>query len=97
MKDNQVNMIDDFIEDPDQQDIYKKLVDSNIFDEKAAESIIHALSDIASSVKKIYYELMPEIKSKQFNVDELQDKVWDIREEIRHIDYHIKDAKLKDL
>lgn len=97
MRDKETDMINSFIEDPNQNELYEKLIKSHIYDEKKAEIIIHALVDIATSIRKIYYMILPEIKNRQLNDDELRDKIWDIREEMRHVEYHIKDASLTEL
>ncbi len=67
-------------------------------DEEAAEAVVHALIDISESVEKIYGELVPNIlNASDSNADDLKDKLWDIREEFRHVEYHMKDAKLTEL
>ena len=62
------------------------------------EAIVHALTDIAASVEKGYGELLPELLSDPSVATEaLQDTLWDMREEFRHIQYHIDDGALTDL
>jgi hypothetical protein len=58
------------------------------------DSFIHAIVDIEESFLKIYSILIKEILDNQSNYDLIQDRLWEIREEFRHIDYHINDAKL---
>ena len=62
------------------------------------EAIVHALTDIAASVEKVYGEMLPVLLSDPTVATEaLQDTLWDIREEFRHIQYHIDDGALTDL
>ncbi|MEW5744392.1 MAG: hypothetical protein AB1805_02975 [Nitrospirota bacterium] len=75
----------------------KTLLRPRVYEEKKTETIIHALVDIAVSMKKIYFEILPELKQRQLSDNELRDRIWDIREEMRHIEYHIKDASLTEL
>ena len=59
---------------------------------------MHALTDIAASVEKVYGEMLPALLSDPTVATEaLQDTLWDIREEFRHIQYHIDDGTLTDL
>lgn len=69
-----------------------------LLDHEAAEAVIHALTDISESIEKIYGELVPDLLD-TFGApeDDLKDKLWDIREEFRHIEYHMEDAKLTEL
>ena len=62
------------------------------------EAIVHTLTDIAASGQKVYGELLPELLSDPSVATEaLQDTLWDIREEFRHIQYHIDDGARNDL
>lgn len=67
-----------------------------VLNPEEAEALVYGLMEIAESVNKIYSQIIPEILSTQNN-DALKDKVWDLREEFRHIQYHIDDGRLKDL
>ena len=63
-----------------------------------ADSIVHALADITESSSKIYQTLLPAlIDSRNASSDDFKDRLWDIREEFRHIQYHIEDGKLTEL
>lgn len=55
------------------------------------EAITHALADIAESVDKIYTQLLPKLSTNPHDILE------EIRDEFRHIQYHIHDAELCDL
>ena len=49
-------------------------------------------------MRKIYVELVPElVGTLDESPDAFKEKLWDIREEFRHIAYHIEDAGLVDL
>lgn len=66
--------------------------------EAEAEAAVYALLDIAKSVDKVYSELIPTILSDPgAPMERLMDRIWDIREEFRHIAYHIQDGKLTEL
>ena len=64
----------------------------HLSDEDTA-SKLHALNDIIDSINKIYNEVIPKILIEK-DFDTIQDLYWDIREEFRHVDYHIHDANL---
>jgi len=67
-------------------------------DREKADALVHALVDIEESVRKIYVELVPElVRTLDEPPDAFKEKLWDIREEFRHIAYHIEDAGLVDL
>ena len=68
------------------------------FDREKADAVVHALVDIEESTRKIYVELLPElVHALDQSPDAFKDKLWDVREEFRHIAYHLQDAKLTDL
>lgn len=62
-------------------------------DDLAAESIAFAILEIAESAEKIYDVLLPELLASQ-SPDSIREKLWELREEFRHIEYHIQDGKL---
>jgi hypothetical protein len=76
--------------------LLKKLEMQGHFTKLEAESIVHALVDIKESIDKIYKTLIPIILSSNStsNQAEFQESLWQIREEFRHIDYHIKDSNI---
>ena len=54
-----------------------------------------ALLDIRESAIEIYDEYLPKLQQQlETNTGDVGDAIWDIREACRHIDYHLKDAKL---
>lgn len=63
-----------------------------------AEAIVHALIDIEESLDTIYNTTLPKLlDDNSLSPSDFQDLMWDIREQMRHIDYHIQDAELLDL
>lgn len=78
--------------------LFEILVGKKIITKDEAGAFTYALIDIAESVERIYFNIVPQILEKHTAKKEvLQDLFWDIREEFRHIQYHINDAKLTDL
>ena len=58
----------------------------------------HALLDVYESVQKVYGSLVPQmLDDHEASREGVRDLWWDVREEFRHIDYHIYDAQLTDL
>jgi len=74
--------------------IYNILKERNIIAHENLESYMHALIDIEESFINIYKIYLDEIIKNEENTDFIKEKIWDIREEFRHIQYHINDAKL---
>ena len=75
------------------------LIDSlkarRVMTEDQADVFTLALLDIRSSAIEIYDESLPKLQHRlETNTGDIQDTIWDIREACRHIDYHLKDAKL---
>jgi hypothetical protein len=65
---------------------------------ESVDALVHALVDIAESIEKVYGKIIPKILDEPEMASELlRERLWEIREEFRHIDYHIHDAKLMDL
>jgi hypothetical protein len=63
-----------------------------------ADAIVHALVDIGESMERIYGALLPELMVALHQPSAVfKDKLWDIREEFRHVEYHLHDAKLTEL
>ncbi len=74
---------------------YTILKSIKIKSEEELDSYVHALIDIDESLVKIN-SLVDEIIKNEKNTDLIREKLWDIREEFRHIEYHINDAKLSE-
>lgn len=65
--------------------------------DETADTFTHALQDIRESMLEIYDQYLPKLTEQlDANVEtgDLESTIWDIREACRHIDYHLKDAKL---
>jgi len=76
------------------------LVARGVSSEEEAGTLALAFMDIYESVQKLYGSgaLIPQLLSNQeASSERMEDLLWDIRNEFRHIDYHIHDAKLTDL
>jgi len=79
--------------------LVKKLSESSTLrkldrpNERGAETFAHALLDMSESFKKVESELLPKIERAEHD-SEIEDAIFQIREEVRHILYHVKDAGL---
>ncbi len=63
-----------------------------------AEAVVHALEDIANSMEKVYGTLLPDLIGALDQPNAIfKDRLWDIREEFRHVAYHLRDARLTEL
>ena len=79
----------------DREALINLLTVRNIMTEAQADTFTHALLDIRESAIEIYEEYLPKLQQQlENNTGDIADTVWDIREACRHIDYHLKDAKL---
>ncbi|MDD5363439.1 MAG: hypothetical protein PHN88_15050 [Ignavibacteria bacterium] len=59
------------------------------------ESFMYALLHISSSISKIYFEIIPSILvDKNIKDEVLNELLVKLRNEFRHIQYHIEDGKL---
>ena len=66
-----------------------------VMTEDQADVFTLALLDIRESAVEIYDEYLPRLQQQlETNTGDVEDTIWDIREACRHIDYHLKDAKL---
>jgi hypothetical protein len=66
-----------------------------VMTEEQADIFTLALVDIRESAVEIYDEYLPRLLEQlETNTGDVGDTIWDIREACRHIDYHLKDAKL---
>lgn len=62
----------------------------NTAEHKENWAIAHGLSDVEESFYKIFLDLIPKLK-KEADEKKQEDFLLDIREEFRHIAYHLKD------
>jgi hypothetical protein len=79
----------------DAQELLSLLQQSSGYSRSQADALVHALVDIAESAGKIYGELVPRLVSDpQADSETIRDRLWDLREEFRHIEYHLHDSGL---
>lgn len=76
--------------------LYPKLEKDNIFDKSKLDAFVHSLADIQESMNKVYSKYIPKLLEDK-SLENLEEIVWDIREEFRHIEYHINDADLTNI
>ena len=74
----------------------KVLVQKLQLDDDNADRLSNSLVDISKSLNKIYADLLPNIYELEKR-EEIVHLLWDLKDEFRHIDYHIKDASLDEL
>lgn len=80
------------------QQLFELLRSRGVLPEAEAEAVAYALLDIAGSARRVYSDVIPTILDEpNASLEHLKDRIWDIREEFRHIAYHIRDGKLTDL
>ena len=68
----------------------------NSFDsakEKEADTLAHSFLDIQESCNVLTSELFPKLMSSNISESEIEELLFDIGEELRHIKYHIKDPR----
>ncbi len=79
----------------DREALIDLLIARGIMNENQADVFTHALLDIRESAIEIYDEYLPALQEQlRTNTGDVADTIWNIREACRHIDYHLKDAKL---
>jgi uncharacterized membrane-anchored protein len=61
--------------------------------EPQAATLVHSLTDLEQSFRKILDELLPKLQDKGLSADRLNDVLHDIGEELRHVLYHVQDTK----
>jgi hypothetical protein len=63
--------------------------------EEQAGTLAHALLDVYESVQEVYGSLIPQLLGDhEASRESVRELLWDVREQFRHIDYHIHDAEL---
>jgi hypothetical protein len=79
----------------DRERLIELLKARKVMTEDQADHFTHALLDIRESTVEIFDEYLPKLQQQlETNAGDVEDTIWDIREACRHIDYHLKDAKL---
>jgi hypothetical protein len=58
-----------------------------------AGTLVHAFSDLEESFRRFLDEQLPKLADPAVKGEELEDLLLDIREDFRHILYHIHDPK----
>ena len=74
----------------------RALVEIRGLSRERGEAIVHALIDVAESIEKIHSASIPKLLLASSS-EEVQEILWEIREEFRHVEYHIQDSGLGDL
>ena len=57
------------------------------------ETLAHAFSDIEESLRKFLDEQLPKLADPSMQGEDLEDLLLDIREEFRHVLYHLHDPE----
>jgi hypothetical protein len=71
----------------------------NSFDsveERESETLAHSFLDIEESCRTLLNNLFPKLETTTLSQDEINELLFDIGEELRHILYHINDPKFYD-
>jgi hypothetical protein len=61
--------------------------------EKEADRLAHSLLDMQESFREIYESLLPQLTSENIDEEKIDNVLYEIGEELRHILYHIKDPR----
>jgi len=79
----------------DREALIELLKARGVMSDDQADHFTHALLDIRESAVEIYDDYLPRLQHQlETEAGDVQDTIWDIREACRHIEYHLKDAKL---
>jgi hypothetical protein len=62
-----------------------------------AEGLVYALMEISASMATIFGKLIPAAIENAPSPEALQEQLWNLREEFRHVAYHIDDGGLTEL
>ena len=81
----------------DYEKLLRNIISLEILKTNKAEALIYGLQEIKDSIEIIYNEILPKLFDDKLNKEQLLELLWDLREEFRHIDYHIKDAEILDM
>ncbi len=75
--------------------LYDLLMARQYKSQEEIEKFVYGLLHVAESIDKIYGELIPRVLSESGAPPEvLEDRVFDLRSEFDHVDYHIHDGEL---
>ena len=79
----------------DREALIELLKARGVMSEDQVDTFMHALLDIRESAVEIYDDYLPKLRQQlESDTVDVQETIWDIREACRHIDYHLRDAKL---
>jgi len=82
----------------DNEPLLHLLKSKKLMRDDEADAVVHALCDIAESIERVYSELVPALlASRDADAQLLKERLWDLREEFRHVDYHLHDGRLTEL
>ena len=62
-------------------------------DEKQAWTLAHNLLDLDASFRTFLDQQLPKLEKEELNSDQINDILFEIGEELRHVLYHIRDAE----
>ena len=62
-------------------------------DEKQAWMLAHNLLDLEESFQTFLDQQLPKLEKEELNSDQINDILFEIGEELRHVLYHIRDAE----
>jgi hypothetical protein len=89
------NLIDKFKKEQSAK-LNRLLIESNVLSQDETEKLLYGLSEIADSFLQVYERIIPEILEQEEKKN-IKDKLWDLREEFRHIQYHLDDGNFLEL
>lgn len=78
-------------------DLRRRLDDCPIVSRSGKEeapTLVHAFSDLEASCRTFLTDLLPRLANPNVQGTELEDLLIDVREEFRHVLYHIHDPEL---
>jgi len=88
------NAVQSFIADQGSA-LYDLLMRRQFKSSEEVEKFVYGLLHVAESIDKIYGELIPRVLSDPDAPSEvLEDRIFDLRSEFDHVDYHIRDGRL---
>ncbi len=77
------------------EELRKRLIAHNLMSDEDAEAFAYGLLHTAESLATVYGTLIPNmLREPDISAETMESQVQDIREEFRHISYHIHDGKL---
>jgi glucose-6-phosphate-specific signal transduction histidine kinase len=65
----------------------------DLSEERQAETIAHAAADIERSCRELTDKILPRLLDQSLDQQALEDVLFDLGDELRHIIYHVQDTK----